>query len=47
MIRSGADDSDIDTVALVPSGEAINDVYSVAGVQIVDRAFSIDFPDLT
>ena len=46
MIRSSTYDSHTDTVPLIPASIAINDIDSVAGVQVVDGAFSIDLPDL-
>ena len=46
MIRSSTYDSHTDTVPLIPASIAINDIDSVAGVQVVDSAFSIDLPDL-
>ena len=46
MVRSSADDSDVDAVTLIPAGKAIDDVNSVAGVQIVDCSFAVDTPDL-
>ena len=44
MIRSSTYNSHTDTVPLIPASKAIID--SVAGVQVVNGAFSIDFPDL-
>ena len=46
MIRSSTNDSHTDTVSLIPTSIAINDIDSVAGVQVIDGAFSIDLPDL-
>ena len=46
MVGSGTDDSNIDTISLIPSSKAIDNVDSVSGVQIVDSAFPVDFPDL-
>jgi hypothetical protein len=46
MVGTGADNSDVDAVPLVPAGVAINDVDSVPGVEVVDGTFSIDLPDL-
>lgn len=46
MVGSGADDPDIDTVTLVPSCEAIDNIDTIPGIQVVDCAFSVDFPDL-
>lgn len=46
MIRSSANNSHTYTVTLIPASIAINDIDSVAGIQIVDGAFSVDPPDL-
>lgn len=46
MIGSGAHDTDIDAVPLVPSSEAVNDVDSVPRVQVIDGTLSIDSPNL-
>jgi len=47
MVGSGADDSDVDAISLVPPCETIDDVDSFSGVQIVDSTLSIDFPYLS
>ena len=46
MVSTGADDSDIDPISLVPAGIAIDNVDPVSCVQVVDSAFSVDSPDL-
>ncbi len=46
MIGSSTDNSHTDPVSLIPTGISVNDIDSVAGIQIVDRAFSVDPPDL-
>ena len=46
MIGTGADDSNIDSVSLIPASEAIDDINSIPGVEIVDSAFSDNSPDL-
>ena len=46
MIGAGADDSNVDPVSFIPAGEAIDDIYSVPGIQIVNGALSVDFPHL-
>jgi len=46
MVGTGADDSNIDPVSLIPASEAIDNVDSIPGVEIVDGAFSVDSPDL-
>jgi hypothetical protein len=46
MVGTSADDTDVDAVALVPAGKAIDNVDTIAGVEIVDCALSVDAPDL-
>lgn len=46
MIGTSANDADIDSIALIPSGIAIDDIDSRPGVEIVDSAFSVYFPYL-
>ena len=46
MVCTSADDSDVDAILLVPSGEAIDHIDSISSVQIIDRPFAIDLPDL-
>jgi hypothetical protein len=46
MVGTGADDADAYPVALVPAGEAINDVDAVPGVEVVDSTLTVDTPDL-
>jgi len=46
MVGAGADNAHLDSVALIPSCEAVDDVDSVSGVQIVNGTFSVDLPDL-
>jgi len=46
MIGTGADDSNADAVPLVPASEAIDNVDTVPGIQVVDSSFSVDLPDL-
>jgi hypothetical protein len=46
VVGAGAHDADLDAVALVPAGEAVDDVYPVAGVEVVDGALAVDAPDL-
>jgi hypothetical protein len=47
MIGTGADNSDADAVSFVPTGIAIDDIDAVSCVEIVDRSFAIDLPDLS
>lgn len=46
MVGTSADDTDADTVLLVPAGVSINNVDAVAGVEVVDSTFAVDLPDL-
>ena len=46
MIRSSTDDSHTDTVPLIPTSIAINDIDSITRIQVVDGTFSINLPDL-
>lgn len=46
MVGASADDTDTDTVSLVPAGIPINHVDSVSRVEIVDGALAVDSPDL-
>lgn len=46
MIRSSANNSYTDPVPLIPASIAINDIDPVAGIQVVNGAFSVDPPDL-
>lgn len=44
MVGTGADDSDVDPVSLVPSCISVDNVNSVSGVEVVDGSFSVDLP---
>ena len=46
MVGASADDTDADTVLLVPSGVTIDDVDAVTSVEVVDSTFAVDLPDL-
>lgn len=46
MVGPRADDSDTDPVALVPASKAVDDIYAVAGVEVVDCPFTVDAPSL-
>lgn len=46
MVGASADDTDADSVLLVPASIAVNDVDAVAGVEVVDSTLSVDLPDL-
>jgi hypothetical protein len=46
MIGTGADDAHADAVLLVPASESINNIDTVAGVEVVDGTLAVNFPDL-
>jgi hypothetical protein len=46
MIGTGTNDSDIDSIFLVPTCVSIDDIDSVPCVQIINGSFTIDFPYL-
>ena len=46
MVGTGADNTDVDAVALVPAGETIDNVDAVAGVKVVDSTLTVDTPHL-
>jgi hypothetical protein len=46
MVGTGADNSYAYPVALVPAGEAIDNVDAVPGVEVVDSTLTVDTPDL-
>jgi ACT domain-containing protein len=46
MVGAGADDTDTDPVALIPTGETVDNVDTVAGVEVIDSTLTVDTPDL-
>lgn len=46
MVGTSADNTDADAVSLIPAGETINDIDTVAGVEVVDSTLTVDTPDL-
>jgi hypothetical protein len=46
VVGTGANNTDVDAVTLIPSGKSINDVDTVAGVEVVDGTLTVDTPDL-
>ena len=46
VVGTGADDADAYPVALVPAGEAIDDVDALPGVEEIDSTLTVDAPDL-
>ena len=47
MVGTSADNTDADAVSLIPAGETINDIDTVAGVEVVDSTLTVDTPDLS
>ncbi len=46
MVGACADNSDIDPILLIPAGIAVDNIDSIAGVEVVDGSFAIDLPNL-
>jgi hypothetical protein len=46
VIGPGTDDADIESIALIPAGESVDDIDTSSGIEIVDGALSVDAPDL-
>jgi hypothetical protein len=46
MIGTSADNSDSDSVLLVPSGKPIDNVDPISGVQVVNCSLAVNSPDL-
>lgn len=46
MVSSSTDDSDVDSISLVPASISIDDINAVSCVKIVDSSFSVNFPYL-
>ncbi len=46
MIGASADNAHTNSISLIPTGIAIDDVNSVSCVQVVNSSFSVDPPDL-
>lgn len=46
MVCASADNANVDAVTLVPAGETIDNVDTVAGVEVVDGTLTVDAPDL-
>lgn len=44
VVSAGADDPDVDSVASVPAGIAVDDVDAVTGVEVVDGTFTVNDP---
>jgi hypothetical protein len=46
MVGTRANNADLDSVALIPSCEAVDNVDSVSCVQVVNGTFAVDLPNL-
>lgn len=46
MVGTRADNSDVDSVTLIPTSIAIDDVDSIPCVQVINSTFSVNFPYL-
>jgi hypothetical protein len=46
MVSAGADDSNVDSVPLVPACVAVNNIDTVSGVEVVDCPLPVDLPYL-
>lgn len=46
MIGTGANDTNANTILLIPASIAVHDVDAISGVEIIDSSLSVDFPDL-
>lgn len=46
VVGASANNADADTVALIPTSIAVNDIDAVTGVQVVDSTLTVDAPDL-
>ena len=46
MVCTSANNTDSDSIALVPSGIAIDNIDSVPGIQVINGTLAIDPPDL-
>lgn len=46
MVGTCADNADAYPVALVPTSKSIDNVDTVASVEVIDSTFTVDAPDL-
>lgn len=46
MVGSSTDDSNVDSVSLVPASISVDDINAISCIEIIDSSFSVDFPDL-
>lgn len=43
MVSPGADDANFNAILWIPASEAIKDVDIVAGIEVVDSSFTVNF----
>lgn len=46
MVGASTDDSNVDSVSLVPTRISIDNINAISGIEIIDSSFSVNFPDL-
>ena len=46
MVGSSTDDSNVDSVSLVPASISVDNINAISCIEIIDSSFSVDFPDL-
>jgi hypothetical protein len=46
MVGTSADNTNVDAVTLVPAGETIDNVDTVAGIEVVDSTLAVNTPHL-
>ena len=46
MVGTSTHDSDLDSVLLIPSCKAVDNVDAVSCVQVINGTFTVDSPDL-
>lgn len=47
MVGTSADNADLDTVLLIPSCKAVDNIDAIPGVEVVNCTFAIDSPNLS
>jgi hypothetical protein len=46
MVGAGANNSDANTVLLIPASETIDNINTASGVEVIDSTLTVDLPDL-
>jgi hypothetical protein len=46
MVGTSTDNTDADSVSLIPASITVDNIDAVSGVQVVDSTFSVNLPDL-